>query len=226
MRNLITLVAPIDFSAKDGLLFSWSKQMNVDAIIDTYRIVPGDFLNAGYLMLLPFNLYVKKYKDMLSFVDDEEKLSNFLRMEKWIFDSPGQAGECLRQFLKDLYQENRLVKGTLKIGDRLVNLNKITVPLLNIYATYDHLVPPASSRPLNDLVSSSDKSSYEFKGGHIGVFVSEKSQEELGPAIARWLHAHDQQVKSDGLPEKASGRAKTHYKSRTTSSKMKSSRPE
>lgn len=191
IQNLMTLVAPFDFSTNDGLLFRWSKHMNVDALIDTYRIIPGDFLNSGFLMLMPFTLNIKKYMDMLGITEDKEKLINFLRMEKWIFDSPGQTGECLRQFLKDLYQENKLAKGTLRIGDRVVDLKNITMPLLNIYATADHLVPPAASKPLNDLVGTKDKTLYEFRGGHIGVFVGSKSQEELAPAISKWLHERD-----------------------------------
>ena len=85
----------------DGLLFSWSKTMDVDALVDAYGVVPGNVLNEGFLMLMPFNLNIKKYVDMLDVMEDKEKLLNFLRMEKWIFDSPGQAGECLRQFVKD-----------------------------------------------------------------------------------------------------------------------------
>jgi polyhydroxyalkanoate synthase len=188
VKNLITLVAPFDFSTNDGLLFNWSKHMNVDALVDTYRIIPGDFLNAGFLMLMPFNLNIRKYVDMLDVMEDGDKLLNFLRMEKWIFDSPGQAGECLRQFIKDCYQENKLVKGELKLGDKVVDLKDITMPLLNIYASADHLVPPAATKPLNDLVGTSDKTLYEFKGGHIGVFVGSKSQKELAPAISQWLH--------------------------------------
>jgi len=191
VKNLVTLVAPFDFSTNDGLLFSWSKNMNVDALVDTYRIVPGDFLNAGYMMLMPFTLNIRKYVDMLDLIEDKDKLINFLRMEKWIFDSPGQAGECLRQFLKDCYQDTKLVKGELKVGDNAVNLKNITMPLLNIYASADHLVPPSATKPLNDLVGSSDKSLYEFKGGHIGVFVGAKSQKELAPAISKWLHERD-----------------------------------
>jgi polyhydroxyalkanoate synthase len=191
VKNLTTLVAPFDFSTNDGLLFSWSKNMSVDAMVDTYRIVPGDFLNAGYLMMMPFTLNLRKYVDMLDVIEDKDKFLNFLRMEKWIFDSPGQAGECLRQFLKDLYQENKLVKGELKVGDKTVNLKNITMPLLNIYAIADHLVPPSATKPLNDLVGSTDKALYEFKGGHVGVFVGTKSQKELAPAISKWLHERD-----------------------------------
>ena len=191
IQNLVTLVAPIDFSTNDGLLFNWSKHLNIDALVDAYRIIPGDFLNNGFLMLMPLNLNVRKYVDMLDVMEDKDKLLNFLRMEKWIFDSPGQAGECLRQFIKDCYQQNKLAKGELEIGGSRVDLRNITMPLLNIYASADHLVPPAATKPLNDLVGTEDKTLYEFKGGHIGVFVGSKSQKELAPAIAKWLHERD-----------------------------------
>lgn len=191
VQNLITLVAPFDFSTNDGLLFNWSKTMDVDALVDAYGVVPGNILNDGFLMLMPFNLNIKKYVDMLDVMEDKEKLLNFLRMEKWIFDSPGQAGECLRQFVKDCYQGNKLVKGKLKLGNKTVDLANVTMPVLNIYASADHLVPPAATKPLNDLVGSTDKTLYEFQGGHIGVFVGSRSQKELAPAISKWLSERD-----------------------------------
>ncbi|HET6515719.1 MAG TPA: class III poly(R)-hydroxyalkanoic acid synthase subunit PhaC [Thermodesulfovibrionales bacterium] len=209
IKNLVTLVAPFDFSTNDGLLFCWSKHMNADAMAGAYRVIPGDILNAGFLMLMPFTLNIRKYVDMLHVLEDREKLLNFLRMEQWIFDSPGQAGECIRQFLRDCYQGNKLVKGELKVGDKVVNLKNITMPLLNIYASADHLVPPAATKPFNDLVGTSDKTLYEFKGGHIGVFVGSKSQKELAPAISDWLHKRQDKGESKQKPtaaEKAEAR--------------------
>ena len=203
VQNLITLVAPFDFSTNDGLLFNWSKTMDVDALVDAYGVVPGNILNDGFLMLMPFNLNIKKYIDMLDVMEDKEKLLNFLRMEKWIFDSPGQAGECLRQFVKDCYQGNKLVKGKLKLGNKTVDLGKITMPILNIYASADHLVPPAATKPFNDLVGSEDKTLYEFQGGHIGVFVGSRSQKELAPAISKWLIRRDALAPVKATPVKA-----------------------
>ena len=52
INNLVTLVTPIDFSTKDGLLFSWAKNFNIDNLAKTYRVIPGDFLNSGFLMLI------------------------------------------------------------------------------------------------------------------------------------------------------------------------------
>jgi polyhydroxyalkanoate synthase len=187
VRNLITMVAPVDFHTTDGLLNVWSQYMDIDNMVDTMGIIPGEFMNVGFLMLKPFQLMVDKYVGLMDNLDDPATVANFVRMEKWIFDSPAQAGEAFRKFLKDLYQENKLAKGELMIAGRRVDLKKITMPLLNIYATEDHLVPPASSIPLNDLVASEDKILYSFPGGHIGIYVSSRSQKELAPSVSRFL---------------------------------------
>jgi polyhydroxyalkanoate synthase len=140
-------------------------------------------------MLKPFQLGVKKYIDLLEIVEYEDKLLNFLRMEKWIFDSPDQAGETFRQFIKDFYQENKLIKGQVEIGNKRVNLANIRIPILNIYAEQDHLVLPASSLALEKYVGSVDYTVRSFPVGHIGMYVSAKVQKDLPPTIADWLKA-------------------------------------
>ena len=188
VNKLVTMVTPVDFSTNDGLLFRWSRDLDVDALVDGFGgVVPGSFLNMGFDMLKPMGK-VRKVNNLLSIIDDKGKLLNYLRMEKWIADSPDQAGECYRQFIKDLYQGNKLIKGELVVG-KPVNLKNITMPLLNIYAAEDHLVPPAASKPLNDAVGSKSRELYEFPGGHIGVFVGARSQKELAPTISKWLDA-------------------------------------
>ncbi len=191
VKNLITLVTPIDFSVNDGLLFRWSKDMDFDALVDNYDgLIPGEFLNTGFEMLKPM-MKINKNTGLVNSLDDKDKLLNFLRMEKWIADSPDQAGECFRQFMKDLYQGNKLLKGKLVVGKHKVDLKNLTMPLLNIYATEDHLVPPSATIPLNDAVGSKDKELYKFQGGHIGVFVGGRSQKELAPAVFNWLKKRD-----------------------------------
>ncbi len=191
VKNLVTHVTPIDFSTNDGLLFKWSKDMDFDKLVEGFEgLIPGNFLNQGFDMLKPM-MKLQKQHAFAASLDDESKLLNFLRMEKWISESPAQAGECFREFMQDLYQKNKLIKGELEVGGKKVNLKNLTSPLLNIYATEDHLVPPAATTPLNDLVGSKDKELYSFKGGHIGVFVGSKSQKELAPAVVSWLKKRD-----------------------------------
>jgi len=187
IKNLITMVTPIDFETDEGLLFSWSKQLDVDLMVDTYGIIPGDMMNQAYQMLQPFTLNVQKYVNMVDTMADIDKLNDFLRMESWVFDSPDQPGEVLRQFTKDLFQQNKLVKGEFVIGGQRVDLKEINMPVLCIYADYDTLVPPIAAKKLLEYVGTKDKQELSFPVGHVGIFVSGKTQATLAPRIAEWL---------------------------------------
>ncbi len=198
IKNLVSLVTPINFDTDKGLLHIWAKSLDVDKIVDYYGIVPGDLLNVGFLLTDPFRLMIDKYAGLFDRIEcepdneacrfkNEEMVKNFLRMEKWIFDSPDQAGEAYRQFMKDCYQKNLLIKNEMKLDGKMIDLKKITMPLLNVMAETDHLVPNAASIPLNDAVSSTDKEMLVFPTGHIGIFVGSKSQKEVCPKIAQWL---------------------------------------
>ncbi len=195
VKNLITMVAPIDFQMKDCLLNMrggctlGKEAIDVDLMVEALGNIPGDYLNLEFLMLKPMQLGYQKYLDFPEIMDSEDKLLNFMRMEKWIFDSPDQCGEAYRQFMKDFYQENKLIKGEVKIGDRTVNLSNISMPILNLYAEKDHLVPPESSLALGKYISSKDYTVKSFPVGHIGMYVSGKVQRDLPPTIADWLTA-------------------------------------
>lgn len=189
------MVTPVDFHINEGLLNVWSgstlgsQALDVDLIVDTLGNIPGSFLNFTFIMLKPFGLGVKKYVDLLEIIDCEDKLLNFLRMEKWIFDSPDQAGVAFREFIKDFYQGNKLIKGQIEIGKKRVDLKNIHMPILNIYAEQDHLVLPASSLALEKYIASVDYTVRSFPVGHIGMYVSNKVQQNLPPTIVDWLKA-------------------------------------
>lgn len=123
----------------------------------------------------------------MDILDDRKAVEDFLRMEKWIFDSPDQAGEAFRQFVKQFYQGNGFVNGGITIGEREVHLELIKMPVLNVYAENDHLVPPSASVPLKDLVGSEDYTEVSFRGGHIGIYVSGRAQKQVPSAIHDWL---------------------------------------
>jgi polyhydroxyalkanoate synthase len=135
VKTLITMITPVDFHSQKNLLNLWSgstlgaEAFDVDLIVDTLGNIPGDFLNFEFLMLKPFQLGIEKYVKLAQIADCEDKLLNFLRMEKWIFDSPDQAGEAYRQFMKDFYQHNKLIREEIDLGGQRVNLQNIHVPI-------------------------------------------------------------------------------------------------
>lgn len=188
VRNLVTMVTPVDFQTPENMLSAWVQNIDVDLLVDTMGNIPGGLLNWTFLSLKPFSLTGQKYVNMVDMLDDPHKVKNFLRMEKWIFDSPDQAGETFRQFIRDFYQKNSLIGGEVVIGEHTVDLKNITCPVLNIFAEQDHLVPPSASKPLRNLTSSDDYTELSFAGGHIGIYVSGKAQHLVTPAIGEWLN--------------------------------------
>jgi len=199
VRTLTLTVTPIDFHAgeaelkpHEGLLFNWGKGIDVDKMVDAYGNIPAEVLNVSFLMVSPFALNFGKYNDVIDIMDSPSKLMNFLRMEKWLFDGPDSAGAAYRQFVKDYLQGNKLVKGELEIGGEKVNLKNVTMPVLNIYAEYDHLVPPPCTTALAKYVGTKDYTEMQItKTGHIGIYVGTKSQTELAPGVAKWIREHN-----------------------------------
>lgn len=194
IKNLVLTVTPIDFHADKeeenedwGLLNVWARHLDIDPMIDALGVVPAELLNFSFMLVRPMSLNVKKYTDMIDIMDDKNKIMNFLRMEKWLNEGPDSAGEAYRQFVKDFFQKNQLIKGEVMLGDQKVDLGNITVPVLNCFANQDHLVPPKSTRALAKYVGTKDYTELEVPAGHIGFYVSGKSQKMLAPGIAKWL---------------------------------------
>lgn len=187
VHNLITMVTPVDFQTPDNMLSNWTRHLDVDRFVDVMGNIPAGLMNWVYLTLKPVRLNQQKYVGLVDLLDNPTELANFLRMEKWIFDSPDQAGEAFREFIKKFYQGNGLVNHDMEIGGRQVDLGLITQPVLNIFAEHDHLVPPDASRALAEHIGSTDYSQLVFKGGHIGIYVSSRAQREVAPAIHEWL---------------------------------------
>jgi polyhydroxyalkanoate synthase len=105
----------------------------------------------------------------------------------WLNDNVPVPGEVYREFVKYLYQQNRLVKGQMPVGRHVINLKNITCPVLNLMATKDDLVPCGQSQPFNDLVGSSDRRTIRLEAGHMGMAVGSRAQKELWPQATEWL---------------------------------------
>lgn len=222
INNLVTTVTPTNFDTDKGLLHLWMKTVDADRMTDTFGNIPGDLMNLGFLLLNPARLMLDKYVGLLENMDNHAFMENFIRMEKWIFDSPDVPGEVFRQFITDCYQQNLLIQSKLEVGGQRVDLKKLTMPLLNIFGKFDHLVPPEACSLLTDRVGSTDTEDLCLDTGHIGIYVSSKYQKEFTPKIVSWLKERDQIKK----PEKkkaapaASKKPPSRPRSRAKSAKV------
>jgi polyhydroxyalkanoate synthase len=186
VANLITLTTPVDFHTPDNLLGKWVRELDT-RLIEASGNIPGEMLNGLFLALMPFRLTQQKYVRLLTGNADQRAVEDFVRMEKWIFDSPPQAAAALAQFVRWFYQENRLVRGTLEIEGKRVRLKAIRQPVLNLYALEDHLVPAAACALLGRHIGSRDYTECAIATGHIGMYVSRAAREEIPGRIISWL---------------------------------------
>jgi len=197
VANLILSITPIDFAAyKDdknpshGLINLWVDNIDdadIEALIDSYGNLPGEIMGGLFNALTPVKTLTKYNLDMIDIIADDKRLDNFLRMEKWLAERPNHPGVAAKQWLIDLYKNNKMVKGEFKVLDELVDLNDISMPVLNLYAEHDHIVPPPCSTALKKYVGSQDYTDMPIKGGHVGIYVSSRLQDIVGDGIFDWL---------------------------------------
>lgn len=192
VRNLVTIAPIIDTENDKTVLANFDRYLDVKTITDILGNFPREYLYGCFSMLKPFKQGANKYLTLVENIDNAKFVQNFIRMEKWLYDTPSIAGETFRQWIEDIYQKNLLVKNEMWIGENLVDLSKINVPLLNIVAEEDHLVSPQCSVALNDSVSSMDKRLMHFHTGHVGLIASSYSQNNVLPKVGQWLRVRSQ----------------------------------
>jgi len=192
VRNLAVIAPVVDTEKDTTVIGNLAKNMDVNKMVNIIGNLPAEQLYACYSALKPFKQGVNKYFNLVQNIDNDQFVGNFLRIEKWLYDTPPIAGETFRQWVADIYQKNLFVKNELKLGSELIDLSRIKVPLLNIVANEDHLVSPQCSAPLNDVVSSTDKRLMRFHTGHVGLIASLYSQNNVLPKVGQWLKARSQ----------------------------------
>jgi polyhydroxyalkanoate synthase subunit PhaC len=190
-------VTPIDFHADvhdadpaHGLLNVWVRSLaedDLDSLIALDGNLSGDLMGVVFNQLNPVRTIAKYLVEFPEAAADPRALATFLAMEKWLADRPDLPGGVARSWLVDLYHRNALAAGQFSLDGAPVDLRRIDVPVLNVFATGDHIIPPPCSRALGTLLDPRLYEELALPTGHVGVFVSARSQVLLAPAIVSWL---------------------------------------
>ena len=187
IKNLAVMATPVDFSKDTSHLSLWAKDFDADKMINEFGHLDPSFLDIGFIMRNP-SRNIDKYFRMLSRIHDRTFLEDFFAMERWLHNTPPIPGEYFRKIINDGYKKNLLIKNQLKVLDKEIDLKKIDIPVLTVIAEKDDLVTPASTLELEKYISSNEKTTMRYKGGHVGLCISSNAQKTLWPKIAQWLH--------------------------------------
>jgi polyhydroxyalkanoate synthase len=116
-------------------------------------------------------------------------MRGFASMQLWTNDPTPFPGEAFRKYIKDLYQNNLLLKGEFQINGQIIDLRQLNMPTFTIAARRDHIAPWESVAVLHDLIASPDKELVVLESGHIGMVIGSSARTELWPRLGSWLAA-------------------------------------
>ncbi len=186
VKNLVIQTPPINFDTENTLAL-WAKHLNPKKITRAVGNVSGEMLNISFLLVDPIRLVFSKYQGLLDNLDDPKFLKEFFYMDFWIFDSPAIPGNVYDEFIERWYHKNELIKNEFDVNGRKVDLKRITMPVLALYAEKDHITPPSSVIPFLEKIPSKDKKALSVDKGHIGLTVSKSSHAKLWKEAIKWI---------------------------------------
>jgi polyhydroxyalkanoate synthase len=187
LKNLVCMTTPVDFS-KMGLTNVWNdpRYFDVDQVVDTLGVIPADFVRQMFEMQRPAQRLAGQLR-LSEQIWNDEFVRSYRAFERWGDETLPLAGEYMRQTTKELSWGNKLMTGDLLVGGREAKVSNIRVPVLSIVAEHDHLAPRDATKPLLDLVSSTDKEEILLKGGHVSLIAGPNAIRRMWPRLERWL---------------------------------------
>jgi polyhydroxyalkanoate synthase subunit PhaC len=185
---MVLLTTTVDTTQSNYSPWVARDSFDVEAVTRAYPSVPGSLIDFANKMQKPVNNFWTTYRQLWSsLLDGENPRAAYQPMAKWVADNPPFAGRAYREWLTWMYKENRLIKGTLRLRGRRVDLRAIEQNLLVVTAGADHITSRPETLPLLELVGSGDVTHLDRPGGHIGLMAGSKARHEIWPDIAEWL---------------------------------------
>ncbi len=193
VRNMALLTTPVD--TEGSLYESWvgRDSFDVDYAAEGFKVVPGQAIDFANKLMKPVTNYWTTYRRLWEGVlAGQARREAYQAMARWVADNPPFPARAYRDWITWMYKENRLVRGTMRLRGRRVDLARVEQSLLVVTAGADHIAPPQGTKPLLALVGSEDVSCIDRPGGHIGLMAGSKAREEIWPDLAQWLKTRSQ----------------------------------
>lgn len=189
VRAYVNMAGPIDFS-KAGLFARWldKRFYDVDRVVDTVGAIPADWVRAGFKLLRP-TMEISTALNLWWNLDNPEYVAGYRALSKWANEYVPFPAEFFRQWVKEFYQDNRLVRGELRLGGRLVDLGRIRCPVFVVAGAEDYIAPAPCVKALLDHVGTTDKTYLELPGGHISLIAGRSAGKHCWPRVSEWLGA-------------------------------------
>lgn len=191
--RLVTLVTPVDFHTAGDMLAALATHIDPDRLLGRDGNLPGRVLENVFRLLACLRGADAARVPWLD--PDDVELTQ--RLREWQADCPDQAGRAWSEFVAACYRDNELIAGRLSLGGAMVDLRRLDMPVLNVVACADHLVPPGASLALGEVIDRRRYQELLIDGGHLAALIGRRGLATVPQAVSRFLRARAPRRRSD-----------------------------
>ncbi len=185
VKNLVLLTTPINGEGM-ALMRQLARGLDADKLVEMFGNVPQAVIQAGFQIQRPLQKAAGSFT-LMNNAADREFIKATLRLVRWGEEALPVAGATFLQLHRDIFIDNKIVRGEFELRGRKVDLGDIRIPVVHILAQHDHVVPYAASRDVVRLVGSTDKQEWVIKGGHVSVVAGLGAVTRTWPQLVDWL---------------------------------------
>ena len=180
VARLALLATPWNFggygAARDGLADWWR---GAGPLSDALGVMPIEVLQPAFWSLDGEGV-AAKYARLAGAGDAE--VAAFAALEDWSNSGQPLALAAARGLAEDLFRDNRPGRGEWRVGGRRIAAAALGVPILDIVAGRDRIVPPAAA-----MSASGAGVPLVLDAGHVGMVVGGRAPELLWDPLAAFL---------------------------------------
>ncbi|HEU0132185.1 MAG TPA: alpha/beta fold hydrolase [Mycobacteriales bacterium] len=183
VASLALIAPPFDTAVPGGMATVLRRpELTPVLALDGDGCVPAAYIREGFHLLR--RKAVRYALGRLRRRRDKQLQRVASALSRWAWEQRRLAG-ALWFDLVDLFRENSLLRGTLRVGDRPVLMSNVDVPTLVLVTDRDHIVPIASSLALTRQVPQAEV--VRCPAGHVSMLMGHESREVLVPALDAFL---------------------------------------
>jgi poly(3-hydroxybutyrate) depolymerase len=193
VASLVLAGSPIDTAAGDGpikrMAHSYATSFYEELVALGGGLMRGSIMLQGWKGMHPEQHYFRDHVELYEHIDDPTYLSKTETFKSWYENPIDLPGRFYLQAIVQLFKENRLATGKfVGLGKRL-SLKTITCPAYLLAGEADDITTKEQVFAAEELLGTSRNQITKalVPGGHIGLFMGNRTLKTSWPVIARWI---------------------------------------
>lgn len=195
VRGLVLLGAPLCFQPGENDFRDALVSLVMPSDLPEAEPFPGSLLSLMSMLASPSTFIWSRLIDAAFSFDDPYAMDIHARIERWALDEVPLPGKLVRQIIEWLYRENRLCRGALEVGGRILGPSDLSIPTLAVVNVTDQIAPLASVKPFIEAIPTGLARLIEYRGElgvclqHLGILVGRQAYANVWPQIVAWLNS-------------------------------------